>query len=260
MQKEAEAAARDLLAVRTFPPAPDKSVLARAKGALKAAAAKAKRPDAVTESAETVRAQAPAGMPVPEPTPGVGRKMQVQRSFGVGSLGLSVTASSFTAKSAAEADASGLSSDADAAPVVMGPGDSGLLDAAFNQLARAHHITRLSAADVQQQQQPPMSAGRRLGESLAVTISCLAFKGHASGAAVTCMSVDHSDGRVATGGNGAFVVVSTLYSAYYYFSAADGHVVLWDMASRSYVYAYEDHTAAITSVKVVRRLLIFYFI
>ena len=102
-------------------------------------------------------------------------------------------------------------------------GARGLLDAVLHTLNDSH----AGLADGGRR----AADGSLLGAITALQMNCLAFRGHAAGAAITSLSSDPRNGRVATGGN-------------------DGRVVLWDMSSRTYLHSYDDHGAAVTAVVV----------
>jgi len=282
-QKDAEAAARHLVALRRFPPQPSAEMLALAKaaargGIFKKAAAAAAAPgaasDAVTSSSLQASAQMPeggladkpaapaAGALAPVATAAVGggaaapasltspasassgaaaasvsptaplpkdagRRMPITRAFGQ-AVGLSVLASSFAATSGGDAAAE---EAAAGAPAFLSAGsrggagkEEGALDVALETVSRGVRH-RLGAGTVARE-----GAGSGGGEG-GVAMSCLSFRGHAPFAAITALSHDTRDHRVATGGN-------------------DGRVTLWDMGARSYVHTYEEHAAAVTAVRV----------
>jgi WD40 repeat protein len=228
--KEAEAAARQLAALRRFPVVDPTTTITRMKStkgleipkgdvALSSVMADSLIPAgglAAEVAKVPVAASAPApAPPAPAPTAAIknaGSKMPIVKKFG--SMGLSVFASTFAAALPG-------SQKPEAAAVVQPPSmdtivasdDEGLLDTALHALT-SH----------------ARSAGSS-GTSKGLAMSCLAFRGHAPGAAITSMSHDPEDHRVVTGG-------------------IDGRVTLWDMTTRDYVHTYDDHSAAVTSVKI----------
>ena len=133
-------------------------------------------------------------------------------------------------------------------------GDMGLLDAVLYTLESSHAAARQAVATATATALATGSSSGRLGGGTAlssgdearlaaaaaagmgaitaVQMSCLAFRGHAPGAAITCLDHDPVDGRAVTGGN-------------------DGRLTLWDMQHRTYLHTYEDHAAAVTAVAIV---------
>ena len=99
-------------------------------------------------------------------------------------------------------------------------GDMGLLDAVLYTLESSHAAARQAAATVRlgggtvtDDDRAAAAAAAGMGAITAVQMSCLAFRGHAPGAAITCLDHDAEDGRAVTGGN-------------------DGRLTLWDMRHR----------------------------
>lgn len=114
-------------------------------------------------------------------------------------------------------------------------GDMGLLDAVLHTLSSSHAaVAAHAAAQVRaggSGGSGPGSVVPEVGAVTAVQMSAIAFRGHAPGAAITSLSHDPRDGRAVTGGN-------------------DGRLALWDMRSRTWRHTYDDHTAAVTSVRL----------
>jgi WD40 repeat protein len=252
---EADASAATLVATRRYPPAPElgsldkkKSFIGKVFGGAKDSAGKsqvqlpaggitrteAEARDAEEEAAANAAAEA-APAPAPAPAPklfGKPGKMEVVKAFGHG-VGLSVIASTFAAAlPGAHRHKEGGAEGSAAAPATPAKPaeDIGLLDSTLKTLTRAAMISRLGPGAIHDE-----SLYEGLPASIAV--SCLGFKGHAPGASITAMSHDTEDHRVATGGN-------------------DGRVSLWDMTSRTYVHTYEDHSAAVTALKVCGDLVV----
>jgi WD40 repeat protein len=262
---DAEAQARELVNARRNPPVPDANVLAllqkpkgrntkpaasqvisrnvtaetQAPGGISAAppATGGGSGGAPAEQSNTAASVVPAVTTVPASVSGAGgasskakKGMQIVKAFG-SAVGLSVIGSSF----AAPVPNIATTAIPVGAPPVGGAGspitssqtvgnatsvtvslDNGLLDAVLYALTNTHVALQARSGQA---------------TATAVHMSCLAFRGHAPGAAITSMVHSAEDGRVVTGGN-------------------DGRVVLWDMFHRTHVHSYQDHAAAVTMVQV----------